>query len=917
MTNPGSRLLFGMAVLGGLPPAAGPALFASVYAPPYYFTTFAGAPRSADGAGSAAHFDFPYGIAVDANGTIYVADTGNNTVRKITPAGVVTTLAGAARVPGSADGTGSVARFSELLGLAVDRAGNVFAVDAGNALIRVITPAGLATHFAGGASLYGVAVDNAGNIYFTDWQANIVEKRTPAGVVTTLAGLAGSQGAADGMGSAARFNYPAGVAVDGAGNVYIADYTNDTIRKITPAGAVTTLAGLAGVSDATDGPGTAARFFYPSGVAVDGAGNVFVSDRGNYTIRKIDPSGMVTTLAGLAGSRGSTDGMGSAARFDNPEGVAVDGAGNIYVLDTDNCTVRKLSPAGLVTTLAGGAESRGSADGLGGSARFARPVDAVVDSAGNLYVADEDSCTIREINPAGVVTTLAGLAGNPGSADGAGTAARFVNPTGVAVDGGGNVYVADLGNGTIRKINPAAVVTTFAGSAGLTGSTDGTGSAARFDSPRDVAVDSAGNVYVADDNHTVRKITPAAVVTTLAGSPGLAGSTDGPGGAARFHFPSAVTVDSAGNVYVADTGNNTIRKITPAAVVTTLAGSAGLAGSTDGTGSAARFDFPYGITADSAGNVYVADLENRVIRKISPAGVVTTLGGLIASPGSGDGVGAVARFFAPNGVAVDGAGALYVVDLVENTIRKGLPASAASDITGDGQSEILWSNAVNGDRYFWQMNGASYGATVFLATVGPQWTVTTGDFNADGQNDLLWSNTVTGDRYIWMMNQTGFASTVLLATIAPEWIVTTGDFNSDGQADLLWSNTITGDRYVWLMDGITVSASVFLGNVDPRWTVTTGDFDFHGRADLMWSDTVTGDRYIWLMNGTTFSSGEFIGTVDPEWTVTAGDFDADGQTDLLWSNTRNGDHYLWFMNGTVVRAFGFVGTVDPVWSISN
>ena len=379
--------------------------------------------------------------------------------------------------------------------------------------------------------------------------------------------------------------------------------------------AFTTLAGLSGVGS-TDGTGSAARFDHPTGVAVDGAGNTYVADNINSTIRKITPAGVVTTLAGLAGSPGSVDGTGSAARFNRPNGVAVDSAGNVYVADYD--MIRKITPVGVVTTLAGVAGSEGSAEGTGSAARFDMPNGVAVDSAGYVYVSDMANHTIRKITPAGVVTTLAGLAGNPGRNDGTGSAARFQWPQGVAVDGLGNVYVADEGNWMIRKITPAGVVTTLAG-AQSPGSADGTGSAARFYNAAGVAVDGAGNVYVPDSyENTIRKITPAGVVTTLAGmaqtpsgvdlgldGPGMIdhyGSTDGTGSAARFYNPNGVTVDTAGNVLVADTYNNTIRKVTPAGVVTTLAGLAGW-GSADGTGSAARFNNPYGVAVDSTGNV--------------------------------------------------------------------------------------------------------------------------------------------------------------------------------------------------------------------------------------------------------------------------------------------------------------------------
>ena len=253
-------------------------------------------------------------------------------------------------------------------------------------------------------------------------------------------------------------------------------------------------------------------------------------------------------------------------------GVSVDAAGNVYVCDTYD-TIRKITPAGVVTTFAGTAGQGGSADGTGAAAQFTSPEGTAVDAAGNVYVADTVNDTIRKITPAGVVTTLAGTAGQGGSADGTGAAAHSTFPTGVAVDGAGNVYVADSYNDTIRKITPAGVVTTLAGTAGQSGSADGTGAAARFNTPSGMAVDGAGNVYVADEDndddpqdhagrgrdHAGRGGGPVAAPTAPVPQPG-------------FNQPRGLAVDDAGNVYVADTGNDMIRKITPAGVVTTLAG---------------------------------------------------------------------------------------------------------------------------------------------------------------------------------------------------------------------------------------------------------------------------------------------------------------------------------------------------------
>jgi len=238
---------------------------------------------------------------------------------------------------------------------------------------------------------------------------------------------------------------------------------------------------------AETGPETQAIFNYPGAIAVDGAGNVYVADTYNYTVRKITPAGVVTTLAGLADNDGSTDGIGCDARFSYLFGIAVDGAGNVYVTDSSN-TIRKITPAGAVTTLAGTPDVHGSADGTGSAAQFWQPWGIAVDSASNVYVADQANNTIRKITPAGVVTTIAGAAGVIGSADGSGNAARFNAPAGIAVDSAGNLYVADTYNRTIRKITSAGVVTTFAGMAGIAGSTDGTGGAARFNNRYALAV---------------------------------------------------------------------------------------------------------------------------------------------------------------------------------------------------------------------------------------------------------------------------------------------------------------------------------------------------------------------------------------------------------------------------------------------
>ena len=633
-----------------------------------------------DGTGTSAKFNYPFGVAVDGAGNVYVADQGNHRIRKITTSGVVSTLAGSTY--GYTDGTGTSAKFNYP---------------------------------------FGVAVDGAGNVYVADQSNHRIRKITTSGVVSTLAGS--TQGYTDGTGTSAQFSYPRGVAVDGAGNVYVADRYNHRIRKITASGVVSTLAGSS--QGYTDGTGTSAKFDYPSGVAVDGAGNVYVADRSNNRIRKItlsagsaettetitanvcdsytSPSGKTwttsntysDTIANTAGCdsvitvnltvRNKTTETITANVCDtytSPSGRhtwfgtgiykdTIPNAAGCDSILTINLTVIA-TPIVTVSTLAG--STQGFTDGTGTSAKFYNPTRVAVDGAGNVYVADLSNHRIRKITTSGVVSTLAG-SGTSGYTDGTGTSAQFNSPTGVAVDGAGNVYVADQGNHRIRKITTSGVVSTLAGS--TYGYTDGTGTSAKFYNPFGVAVDGAGNVYVADQgNHRIRKITESGVVSTLAGS--TYGYTDGTGTSAKFAYPFGVAVDGAGNVYVADYNNQRIRKITASGVVSTLAGST--YGYRDGTGTSAQFAYPFGVAVDGAGNVYVADESNHRIRKITASGVVSTLAGSGTS-GNADGTGTSAKFKNPTGVAVDGAGNVYVGDYNNHSIRKITLSAGSAETT--------------------------------------------------------------------------------------------------------------------------------------------------------------------------------------------------------------------------------------------
>jgi hypothetical protein len=859
-----------------------------------------------DGTGAEARFNAPTSVAVDAAGNVYVADQQNCFIRKVTPAGVVTRFAGSnpsGNPCGSENGAGDVARFSFANGVATDGAGNVYVADTFNNKIRKITQAGVVSTLAGSGAFgfsdgtgaaavfrspRGVAVDGAGNVYVADSQNHMIRQVTPAGVVTSIAGLAQNSGSADGTGNLARFNNPFAVAVDSTGNLYVADSNNHTIRKIAPGGVVTTLAGTAGSTGSTNATGTAARFFTPRGIAVDAAGTLYVADSANRRIRQVTAAGVVTTFAG-AGLAGGVDGTIATARFNNPEGVAVDAAGVVYVADTTSDTIRKIA-SGVVTTIAGFGDSLGSADGDDQTARFAYPFGVAVDSHRNVYVADRNNHTIRKITAMGVVTTSAGLAESSGSADGTGAVARFNSPTAVAVDAADNVYVADSNNNTVRMITPGGVVTTIAGQAGSSGSTDGTGTAARFSFPAGIGVDTAtGVVYVVDGfNHTIRAIAPGAVVTTVAGLAGSSGSANGNGSTARFFNPRALAVDAAGVVYIADSFNNTIRRMTAAGDVTTIAGTAPVPGSTDGTGAAARFNNPQGIAVDSTGTIYVADTNNHTVRRITAGNVVTTMSGCTGCFG-GESWG---RFNSPAGIAVDSRGSLYLADTRNNSIRTTAPLGK-SLIVDFGAEYGVWLRRGT----TWRQLHTFTAKTILPISDGSQDGVII-DF---GPGVGIWFYGRDGTQDFWF--QLHYLSADLMAGL---------DTDADGETDSgvfsfagagLW--LYDGDQNAWSQLHAANPIHLASGNLDGvggdefiadfagyglwvysagAWshlhgssvsTMTTVDIDGNGKQDLIANFPGYG---VWAyMNGTSWGS---VHSFNAE-RIASADLDGNGVSDLI------------------------------------
>lgn len=675
-----------------------------------HFAGLAGGSESGDDTGAAARLGSPRGAAVDGSGNLYVADADQHVIRRVTPAGIVTTVAGSPGRRGHEDGPGAAARFHTPQGVAVDPAGNVYVADTFNSTIRKITAAGIVSTLAGNpdqrgstdgdgpAALFrnpaGVTVDAAGVVYVADTGNSTIRRITPAGAVTTLAGSPGQAASDDGTGSAARFSFPRGIAVADSGDLYIADTENSVIRKVTPSGEVSTLAGSAGEAGTTDGPGSLARFRNPRGIAIDDSGRIYIADTFNSTIRWIDEEGVVHTLAGNAGDAGSSDGSGVDALFFDPQGIAVGSSGAIYVADTGNQTIRTVSLQGAVLTLAGAA-SQGGEDGEGAAARFDGPREIALDGSGHLHIADRGNHTIRKATPQSAVVTLAGTAGLFGANDGTGPDARFDYPEGLAVDTDGTVYVAESSNHTIRKISPSGMVTTLAGSPGEPGDEDGEGSQARFREPQALALGAPGILYVADTgNHRIRRVTSEGTVTTIAGS-GAPGGANGNGTAAAFSSPRGLVLDGDGNLLVSDTDNHRIRKIAPNGEVTDFAGT-GQDSHADGPVAAAGFSFPLGLAWEPSGTLFIADSGNHVIRRISEAGNVDTVGGFPGVPGNADGAGTSSRFRSPGGVAIGPGGILFVSDEATHRISQGVPGVVPPSLTTAPASGITLSAATGG-----------------------------------------------------------------------------------------------------------------------------------------------------------------------------------------------------------------------------
>src|ERR1039457_4705676 len=532
-----------------------------------------------------------------------------------------------------------------------------------------------------------VMVDASGNVYFSS--LNCVFKMDGSGNLTLIAGNSRPGFSGDGgPATRAQLNAPQGLALDKASNLYIADSKNNRVRIVSAAGIINTFAGTGqtspgGANTFNDGGlATNALLRLPGGVAADTNGNVYIADTGDNLIRKVTTDGLINSIAGDSyGSYKGDAGPALTAELHSPEDVAVDSSGNVYIADSANAVIREITAstgiinyiAGNVSTTTGptiGYSGDGAAANLAG---LVTPFALALDSSGDIFLAENGDSRIRKIDSKGNISTIAGTGTAGFGGDGsAGSKALLGFPTGVAVDSSGNVYIADSLNLRIRKLASGGNIGTVAGNGNYSYSGDsGQATSAQLNTPQAVAVDSSGNLYIADTvNNVVRKVTAGGVISTIAGN-GTAGSA-GDGGAAtgaQLNSPQGIAVDASGNVYVADTQNARVRKIS-GGTINTVAGS-GTAGSggDGGAATSALLNIPKGLAVDGAGNLYIADFSNNRIRKVTN-GTITTLAGNGLAGYSGDGGAATnAQLTTPVAVTTDASGNVYIADTGNNAVR--------------------------------------------------------------------------------------------------------------------------------------------------------------------------------------------------------------------------------------------------------
>lgn len=878
----------------------------------------------------------PNAVAVDAAGNLYMTDGGNSVIRKVTPGGIATIIAGTVTPGYNGDGIlASAAQLNGPNGIAVDPNGNIYVADYYNQRIRRIDAvSGIITTVAGtGTSGYnndniaattaqlkspcGVALDTFGNIYIAEASGQRIRKITVStGLITTIAGIGSSGNTGDGAAATlAKLNTPRSVAVDAAGNVYIADNGNYKIRKVDIAtGNINTIAGIGTNGSSGDGAAATLAQVNPMGVMVDANNNVYIGDNLNHKIRKIDGvTGIITTIAGTGTTGGSGDGGNATlAQLAAPRGIAMSASGNLYIAEYNGNRVRMVNgtTAIISTVLGNSTYSFGGDGGQAYNAQISGPTSVAADPAGNIYMGDAGNLRVRKVAAAtNIITTFAGT-GTAGSAgdNWQANAAQLNTMGGIVTDGNGNTYIADLTNNKIRKVAANGIITTIAGTG--TGSFAGDGgaaTAANLYNPNSVALNAAGNtLYIADgSNQVIRQVDlSTGIIGTVAGTGGIGGLT-GDGGAAtsaKLNIPSGIAVDTAGNIYIADYGNHKIRKVTrTTGIITTIAGTGvgGFSGDSS-LATAAQLKHPRGLALDINGNLYIADADNNRIRKIDAAtGKIYTIAGNGTGTFAGDGgLPKLASLSAPYGVAIDAGGYLYIADQNNNRIRRFMvPLSPAIGITAS-QNNLCSGNTVtytatssfggSTPAYQWTLNGNNIpGATNATYSYLPA--------NGDVLRCVLTSsnsnavpNTITSDSIAMVVN----------TSVLPAVIVTATQDTVCAGTPVNYSTALTyggtSPLYQWTVNGLAISGATNATysytpvNHDTVRCILTSNYGCVSTAQ------VTSNNKIATVNP----------TITPVAAVTASQNNICFGTPVTYkvtpTNGGTAPNYQWMLNGTAV-----------------
>ena len=736
---------------------AGVSALPAASVPAYTIETVAGSSFLGDGGpATSAQIGPIQGIAVDGKGNLYLSDTDHNTVRKVDTKGIITTIAGTGVAGFSGDGGAATsAQLNLPYGLAVDAAGNLYIADLGNNRVRKIALDGTIATVAGtgvkghsgdggpatAAQLFtprNVALDAAANLYISEFEGHRIRQVTPSGTISTVAGIGVAGLAGDGGSSlAAQLSYPAGLAVDRTGALLIADSGNNRVRKIQPGGAISTVLG----GDASTTLET------PIAVAVDQSLNIYVADS-SAVVRHYTAAGVWSNFAGTGEPGYSGDGSpATLAELAAPHDLAADLAGNVFI--ADGVRIREVYAYGLIATRAGDGYLHALGDGTPATgAILYQPSAVALDSSGNLFIADTGTERIRIVLGNGLIETLAGDGTAGYNTDGiAAPSAELWAPQGLAMNPSGNLILADTNNQRVREIS-AGVISTIAGTgAAGTGQQGLPPTQTPLRGPRGVCAGRDGSVYIVDtDNHRVLVAPPGGVVATFAGngSPGDAGDGES-APLAQLNMPGACALDGAGDVFIADTANHRIREVMPTGAIGTVAGN-GVAGDSGdgGAATAAALDAPSGVAVDGNGNIFIADTGNHAIRLVTPDGAIHTIAGQGKAGFAGDGGDSTSALLdAPAGMVLDGAGDLYFADTGNNRVRRLVPA-ADTVVVGPAPvtTQLALVNAAS------QSQGAvSPGeiVTIYGTGIGPASGVT-GALDATGlMGNLLAGTEVTFD----------------------------------------------------------------------------------------------------------------------------------------------------------------------------